>query len=65
MTIVRLNTEGKIAELGQHFDNLAVVASKILGGSKDEDEVDEDVTVIESWADLTAAFQTLGGHIGT
>ncbi|TPL66621.1 hypothetical protein [Mesorhizobium sp. B2-4-1] len=63
VTIVRLNTEGKVAELGQHFDNLATVVSKALGGS-DDDDADEDVTVIESWDDLAAAFRTLGGQVG-
>ncbi|TGT64092.1 MULTISPECIES: hypothetical protein [unclassified Mesorhizobium] len=63
MTIVRLNTEGKVAELGQHFDNLATVISKVLGGSDDEDD-NEDVTVVESWDDLVAAFNTLGGQVG-
>lgn len=60
--MLRLKSEGKIAELGQHFDNLATVVSKALGGAKEEE--DEDVSVIESWDDLTAAFRTLGGHIG-
>ncbi|ESY35769.1 hypothetical protein X748_14250 [Mesorhizobium sp. LNJC386A00] len=53
-----------MAELGQHFDNLATVVSKALGGSDDEDADDADVTVINSWDELTAAFRTLGGQIG-
>ncbi len=63
-TLVRLNSEEKVAELGQHFENLAVVVSKALGGSTEDEEDTSDVTVIESWDDLTAAFRTLGGHIG-
>lgn len=63
VTIVRLNTEGKVAELGQHFDNLATVVSQALGGSDNEDD-DADVTVVESWDDLVAAFNTLGGQVG-
>ncbi|WP_353645769.1 hypothetical protein [Mesorhizobium sp. WSM2239] len=55
-------SEEKVAELGQHFDNLATVVSKALGGASDED--DDDVQEIGSWAELTSAFQTLGGHIG-
>lgn len=51
-----------MAELGQHFDNLATVVSKALGGTSDED--DGDVKVVESWEELAASFQTLGGQVG-
>jgi len=52
-----------MAELNQHFDNLATVVSKALGGADDEEDL-SDVTVIESWDDLAAAFRTLGGQVG-
>lgn len=60
--LVKVHSQEKVAELSQHFDNLATVVSKALGGGKDEE--DEDVKMIESWDDLTAAFNVLGGRIG-
>lgn len=64
-TLVRLNSEEKIAEQGQYLESLATVVSQALGGgNNDDDDSHDDVQVIESFDQLVAAMQGVGGSFG-